>query len=56
MAALTLSASVLKPLGDRVLVKIGEKEEKTSGGIFLPDTAREKSQVGEVAAVGSGTL
>jgi len=55
VAALTLSASVLKPLGDRVLVKIGEKEEKTSGGIFLPDTAREKSQVGEVAAVGSGT-
>jgi chaperonin GroES len=55
VAALTLSASVLKPLGDRVLIKIGEKEEKTSGGIFLPDTAREKSQVGEVAAVGSGT-
>lgn len=54
MASLTLQGSTLKPLGDRVLVKILEKEEKTAGGIFLPDTAKEKSQVGEVVAVGAG--
>jgi chaperonin GroES len=41
-------------LGDRLLVKVVEKEEKTAGGIFLPDTAQEKSQVGEVTAVGPG--
>ncbi|AFY70654.1 10 kDa chaperonin [Thalassoporum mexicanum PCC 7367] len=55
MASVTLQGGALKPLGDRVLVKIAAKEEKTSGGIFLPDTAKEKSQVGEVAAVGPGT-
>lgn len=54
MASLTLQGNALKPLGDRILVKIVAKEEKTTGGIFLPDTAKEKSQVGEVAAVGSG--
>ncbi len=54
MASLTLQGSKLQPLGDRVLVKIVEKEEKTAGGIFLPDTAKEKSQVGEIAAVGPG--
>ncbi len=54
MAALTLSASTLKPLGDRVLVEIAAKEEKTAGGILLPDTAQEKSLVGKVAAVGAG--
>jgi chaperonin GroES len=54
MPALSLNVSTLKPLGDRVLVKIAEQEEKTAGGIFLPDNAKEKPQVGEVAAVGPG--
>ncbi len=54
MASLTLQGNTLKPLGDRVLVKILEKEAKTAGGILLPDTAQEKSQVGEVVAVGAG--
>ncbi len=54
MASLTVQAGALKPLGDRILIKITAKEEKTAGGIFLPDTAKEKSQVGEVTAVGAG--
>ncbi len=44
----------IQPLGDRVLVKPMEKEEKTKGGIVLPDTAKEKPQEGEVIAVGTG--
>ncbi|KAI3443524.1 hypothetical protein Pfo_000189 [Paulownia fortunei] len=44
----------LKPLGDRVLVKIKTAEEKTLGGILLPTTAQSKSQGGEVVAVGEG--
>jgi chaperonin GroES len=47
-------ASKLQPLGDRVLVKPIEKEEKTKSGIYLPDTAKEKPQEGEVIAVGPG--
>ncbi len=54
MATLALNASTLKPLGDRVLVKVEAQEEKTAGGILLPDTAKEKPQVGEVSAVGPG--
>jgi chaperonin GroES len=54
MAAVTLAASSLTPLGDRVLVKVSESEEKTAGGILLPDTAKEKPQVGEITAVGPG--
>jgi chaperonin GroES len=54
MATLTLSASTLKPLGDRVLIKVSVQDEKTAGGILLPDTAKEKPQVGEVVAVGMG--
>ncbi len=46
----------LKPLGDRVVVKAIEQEERTAGGIVLPDTAKEKPQQGEVVAVGSGKL
>lgn len=46
----------LKPLGDRVVVKPIEQEEKTAGGIVLPDTAKEKPQHGEVLAVGTGKL
>ncbi|MCF7874506.1 MAG: co-chaperone GroES [Candidatus Omnitrophica bacterium] len=44
----------VKPLGDRILIKPVEAEEKTSGGIVIPDTAREKPQQAEVAAVGDG--
>ncbi len=47
---------MLKPLGDHVLVKPLSKEEKTQGGIILPDTAKEKPQAGEVIAVGPGRL
>ena len=46
----------LKPLGDRVVVKPGEKEEMTKSGIVLPDTAKEKPQLGEVLAVGPGEI
>ncbi|MGI6552021.1 MAG: co-chaperone GroES [Clostridia bacterium] len=46
----------IQPLGDRVVIKVLEKEEKTKGGIVLPDTAKEKPQEGEVVAVGSGRL
>ena len=44
----------LKPLGDKVIVEILDAEEKTKGGIVLPDTAQEKPQQGKVIAVGSG--
>ncbi|MBD2446411.1 co-chaperone GroES [Nostoc sp. FACHB-152] len=54
MAAIALSVSTVKPLGDRVFIKISESEEKTAGGILLPDSAKEKPQVGEIVAVGSG--
>ncbi len=46
----------LKPLGDRVVVKVLEAEEKTSSGIVLPDQAKEKPQQGEVKEVGSGKV
>ncbi|ADH62532.1 MAG: co-chaperone GroES [Deinococcota bacterium] len=48
------TATMLKPLGDRVVVKRIEEEAKTKGGIVLPDTAKEKPQKGKVVAVGSG--
>lgn len=44
-----------RPLHDRVLVRRTEQEEKTAGGIIIPDTAKEKPQQGEVIAVGSGS-
>jgi chaperonin GroES len=44
-----------RPLHDRVLVRRVDAEEKTSGGIIIPDTAKEKPQEGEVIAAGSGT-
>jgi chaperonin GroES len=47
---------VIKPLGERVLVKPLEAEEKTAGGIILPDMAKEKPSKGEVIAVGKGKL
>ena len=43
-----------RPLGERALVKIVEREEKTASGIVLPDTAKEKPQTAEVVAVGEG--
>jgi chaperonin GroES len=49
-------AAKLQPLADRVLVKPIEKEEKTKSGIYLPDTAKEKPQEGEVLAVGPGKV
>jgi chaperonin GroES len=49
-------AAKLQPLADRVLVKPIEKEEKTKSGIYLPDTAKEKPQEGEVIAVGPGKV
>lgn len=54
MAAISINVSTLKPLGDRVFVKVSESEEKTAGGILLPDSAKEKPQIGEVVAVGEG--
>lgn len=50
------TATMLRPLGDRVVVKRIEEEAKTKGGIVLPDTAKEKPQRGKVIAVGSGRL
>ena len=44
----------IKPLGDRVVIKPSPAEEKTKGGIILPDTAKEKPVIGEVVAVGPG--
>ena len=45
----------IKPLADRVLIEPTEAEAKTSGGIFIPDSAQEKPQKGKVIAVGPGT-
>lgn len=47
---------MMKPLGDRVIIRLLEKEEKTKSGIFLPDTAKEKPSEGEVIAVGAGKV
>lgn len=45
-----------KPLRDRVLVKFSTEEEKTAGGLFIPDSAKEKPQRGTIIAVGSGKI
>jgi chaperonin GroES len=44
----------IRPLGDRILIKRIKEEEKTKGGIIIPDTAKEKPQEGKVVAVGKG--
>ena len=44
-----------RPLHDRVLIKVLDSEEKTAGGIIIPDTAKEKPQKGKIIAVGNGT-
>ncbi len=46
----------IRPLGDRIVVKRLEAQEKTKGGVFLPDAAKEKPQEGKVVAVGEGKL
>ncbi len=46
----------IRPLGDRVVVKALDAEEKTKGGIILPDSAKEKQQKGKVLAVGNGRI
>ncbi len=46
----------LRPLQDRIIVKRLEEENKTSGGIYIPDTAKEKPQKGEIIAVGKGKV
>jgi len=51
-----MEVSMLKPLGDKVIVEIIEEPQTTASGIVLPDTAKEKSQRGKVVAVGSGKL
>jgi chaperonin GroES len=48
--------SLLKPLGDRVVIELVESEEKTASGIVLPDSAKEKPQEGKVVAVGTGRV
>jgi len=54
MATKTTTELKLKPLGDRILIKRVEAEEKTKGGIVLPDTAKEKPREGVVLALGEG--
>ena len=49
-----MSTVSIKPLADRVIVEVSAAEEKTSSGIIIPDTAKEKPQQGLVVAVGSG--
>lgn len=46
----------IKPLGERVVIKVLESEERTVSGIYIPDTAKEKPQMGKVLAVGTGKL
>ena len=46
----------LRPLDDRVVIKQSDAQEKTTGGIILPDTAKEKPQIGKVTATGPGKL
>jgi chaperonin GroES len=46
----------IKPLGDRVVIKPSPAEEKSKGGIILPDTAKEKPVIGEIVAVGTGKV
>ena len=47
---------MLKPLGERIVIKVIEDTEQTSGGIFIPESAKEKPQKGEVVAVGEGEI
>ena len=55
-ATATKSATKLKPLGDRVVIKPTAREEMTKSGIVLPDTAKEKPQEGSIIAAGPGKI
>ncbi|MDQ2985686.1 MAG: co-chaperone GroES [Armatimonadota bacterium] len=46
----------LKPLGDKVVVEVLEKEDKSPGGLYLPDSAKKKPQTGKIIAVGEGRI
>lgn len=46
----------ITPLGERIVIKVLESEERTKSGILIPDTAKEKPQMGEVKAVGTGKM
>ncbi len=46
----------LKPLGDKVVVEVLEQEDKSPGGLYLPDTAKKKPQTGKIVAVGNGRI
>ncbi|HVS59927.1 MAG TPA: co-chaperone GroES [Gemmatimonadaceae bacterium] len=54
MATKTLSSTKVAPLADRVMIKALEETEQMRGGLFIPDTAKEKPQQGEIIAVGPG--
>jgi len=56
LATATVSATKLRPLGDRVVVKPTPREEMTKSGIVLPDTAKEKPQEGTILAAGPGRI
>ncbi len=56
MTTSTKSATDLKPMGDRVVVRPSEQESVTQSGIYLPDTAQERPQHGEVVATGPGRV
>ena len=54
MTTSTKTSTNIKPMSDRILIRPTEQEEMTQSGIFLPDTARERPQEGEVVSVGPG--
>jgi chaperonin GroES len=56
MSMIGVAVTHIKPLGDRVLVRPVAREERSRGGILLPDTAKEKPQVGQVLAAGTGRV
>ena len=56
MATATASKTIVKPLEDRILVRPNEAEERTKNGIYLPEQAKEKPQMGKVIATGPGKL
>jgi chaperonin GroES len=56
MSCYLLKYTILKPLADRVLVKVNSFEEKTTGGILLPTTSQSRPQGGEVVVVGKGMI
>lgn len=53
---MTATKTQLKPLADRVVLQVLEESEQTSGGIYLPETAREKPMRGKVVAIGDGKM